>query len=382
MHCNFVRRRPCSRPLTALVISVLFGVVCSVSAVPLERIKLPAGFSISHFANVPNARQLARGGPGIVYVGTRSVGAVYAVVDEDGDMHADRVHTIAIGLYMPSGVAYRDGTLYVAEVNRILAFDEIDQNLSTPPKPRIVFDQLPRDSHHGWKFIEFGPDGGLYIPVGAPCNVCNVDDPYGTILRVNVDDGGMEIVARGIRNSVGFAWHPRTRELWFTDNGRDMMGDDIPPGELNRVTEFGQHFGFPYVHGGEVLDPIYGKDVALDDYVKPALKLGAHVAPLGPLFYTGNQFPHEYQGDLLVAEHGSWNRSRKSGYRIMRTRFDPSGKILRYEPFATGWLVGEANWGRPVDLEQMSDGSIIVSDDHAGVLYRIAYDNRPRVLAK
>jgi glucose/arabinose dehydrogenase len=373
-HRRIAKVQRYSAALMAFVLFVLIRASAPVAALTLERIELPAGFSISLFATgVRNARQLTSGAEGIVYVGTRRAGVVYAVVDEDGDYRADHVYTIADGLYMPSGVAYRDGILYVAEVNRILAFDDVDKNLESPPKPRVVFEQLPRGSYHGWKFIEFGPDGKLYVPVGAPCNVCNVEDPYGTILRVDVDNGSMEIVARGVRNSVGFAWHPLTNELWFTDNGRDMMGDDIPPGELNRVTRSDQHFGFPYIHGGDISDPKFGVNVRLEDYTKPALKLGAHVAPLGPLFYTGKLFPQEYQFDLLIAEHGSWNRSRKSGYRIMRAHFDKHGDISSYEPFATGWLVGEENWGRPVDLEQLPDGSILVSDDDAGVLYRISY---------
>ena len=378
MNQKFGRSRLDSAVYFLCIMSFVIASIPIAVAVPLHRIKLPKGFSISHFANVPNARQLVRGSRGIVYVGTRSAGSVYAVVDENGDNHADKVHMIAKGLYMPSGVAYRNGTLYVAAVNQILAFDRIDERLESPPKPRIVYDQLPHDSHHGWKFIDFGPDGKLYIPVGAPCNVCIVDDPYGTILRIDVDDGSMEVVARGVRNSVGFTWHPKSQELWFTDNGRDWMGDDIPPGELNRVTRVGQHFGFPYIHGGDVMDPKYGTNARVDDYIEPNLKLGAHVAPLGPLFYTGKQFPPGYHLDLLIAEHGSWNRSRKSGYRIMRARFGPGEQIINYEPFATGWLVGEYSWGRPVDLEQMPDGSILVSDDHVGALYRIFYRQIPK----
>ena len=373
IHRRFFRRKNKSAALFAFVLCVAVGTVPVVAALSLERIRVPAGFSISVFATgVPNARQVTRSSKGIVYVGTRSAGAVYAVVDEDADYRADRVHKIADGLYMPSGVAYRNGTLYVAEVNRVLAFDEIDQRLDSPPEPRVVFDRLPQDSHHGWKFIAFGPDGKLYVPVGSPCNVCIVADPYGTILRLNLPDNNAEVVARGIRNSVGFAWHPFTGELWFTDNGRDNMGDDTPPGELNRITKSGLHFGFPYIHGDDIVDVEYDKDAEIE-FVKPALKLDAHVAPLGPLFYTGTQFPEAYRHDLFIAEHGSWNRSRKSGYRIMRVRFDSGGNITHYEPFATGWLVGQSHWGRPVDLEQMPDGSILVSDDYAGVLYRISY---------
>ncbi len=375
VHREFLRRKIHMAILCTLVLCTTLGKVPLAAALSLERIKLPDGFSISVFATgVPNARQLTRGAEGILYVGSRRAGAIYAVVDEDEDHRADRVHKIADGLYMPSGVAYRKGTLYVAEVNRILAFDGIDERLDSPPEPRVVFDRLPQESHHGWKFIEFGADGKLYIPVGAPCNVCIVADPYGTILRLNIADSSTEVVARGIRNSVGFAWHPLTDDLWFTDNGRDNMGDDTPPGELNQITGSGLHFGFPYRHGDNIFDPEYGKAAEIDEFIKPALKLDAHVAPLGLLFYTGTQFPEEYRHDLLIAEHGSWNRSRKSGYRIIRVRFDRDGKVEHFEPFATGWLLGQAHWGRPVDIEQMADGSIVVSDDYAGVLYRISYE--------
>jgi glucose/arabinose dehydrogenase len=360
--------------LFSLAICALLSAPSGASELMLEHLKLPTGFSVAIFASgVPNARQMANGERGTLFVGSRSAGNVYAVLDSDEDHHADRVVVIARNLYMPSGVAYRLGTLYVAEVNRIIAFDDIERNLEAPHEPRIVYERLPNDSHHGWKFIDFGSDGKLYFAVGAPCNVCSVDDPYGTIQRLDISDGTTEVVARGIRNTVGFAWHPNTEELWFTDNGRDMMGDDMPAGEINRITETGQYFGFPFVHGGTVRDPKFGQDASLSDFIKPAFALGAHVAPLGPLFYVGRQFPKQYQGNLFIAEHGSWNRSQKSGYRIMRAQFDHEGNIARYEPFMTGWLLGEAHWGRPVAMVESSDGSILVSDDYAGVIYRISY---------
>lgn len=358
----------------AILIGISASSVTSAAALMLDRLKVPDGFSVAVFSDgVADARQMARGTSGVIYVGSRRAGSVYAVVDGDGDKRADHVHTIATGLYMPSGVAYHDGTLYVAEVNRVIAFDAIDSNFRSEPKPRIVFDRLPADGHHGWKFIAFGPDNALYIPVGAPCNVCEVEDPYGTILRLDVATGKLDVVARGIRNSVGFDWHPRTQELWFSDNGRDMMGDEVPPEEINRISQSGQHFGFPYVHGGDIPDPEFGTDAKPASYEQPAWQLGAHVAPLGVMFYTGREFPEEYRGSLLVAEHGSWNRSRKAGYRVMRAIFDADGAIQSYVPFITGWLQGEANWGRPVDIEQLADGSVLVSDDQAGVIYRISY---------
>ncbi|MDA0823572.1 MAG: PQQ-dependent sugar dehydrogenase [Proteobacteria bacterium] len=360
--------------LFSFVICALLEAPSAAPALMLEHLKLPTGFSASVFASdIPNARQMAKGDRGVLFVGSRSAGNVYAVLDADEDHHADRVVVIARNLYMPSGVAYRNGTLYVAEVNRIVAFDDIERNLEAPPEPRVVYDRLPDDSHHGWKFIDFGSDDKLYFAVGAPCNVCSVDDPYGTIQRLDISDGTTEVVARGVRNTVGFAWHPVTDELWFTDNGRDMMGDDMPPGEINRISEIGQHFGFPFVHGGTLRDPEFGQGASLDNFIKPAYALAAHVAPLGPLFYVGHQFPKEYQGNLFIAEHGSWNRSRKSGYRVMRAQLDPEGNIARYEPFITGWLLGEAHWGRPVAMVEWWDGSILVSDDYAGVIYRISY---------
>ena len=362
---------------------ILFIASCfsdSAIAINIDRIELPEGFSIAIYAdNVANARQLARSENGTIFVGTRRAGKVYAVVDADKDNRAEKIHLIANDLFMPSGVAYLDGTLYVAEVDRILAFDNIDQQLNSSPNPRVVFEELPKDSHHGWKYIRFGPDDHLYFAIGAPCNVCQIDDPYGAISRLNILTGTSSVVARGIRNTVGFAWHPRSHELWFTDNGRDMLGDDSPPGELNRITSRGQHFGFPFIHGRKTIDPDFGDGVKVDEFVQPELELGAHVAPLGPLFITAKQFPSEYEGNLLVAEHGSWNRSKKSGYRIMRASFDDDGRVASYEPFARGWLVGQAHWGRPVAMLELPDGSILVSDDYAGAIYRITYQSQNRL---
>jgi glucose/arabinose dehydrogenase len=237
----------------------------------------------------------------------------------------------------------------------------------------VVVDGLPEETHHGWKYIAFGPDGKLYVPVGAPCNICNPDPPFATILRMNPDGTEREVVARGVRNSVGFDWHPETEALWFTDNGRDWMGDDRPPCELNRVSEPGQHFGYPFVHGADLLDPEFGSGKDPADYTAPVQELGPHVAPLGMEFYTGAMFPEAYRGQVLIAEHGSWNRSDKIGYRVTLVRLDETREAAAYEPFARGWLQGESNWGRPVDLEQLPDGSLLVSDDQTGAIYRISY---------
>ena len=343
----------------------------------LTAVQLPPGFKISVYAdNVPGARSLALGSSGVLFVGTRQLGRVYAVVDRNHDMRADEVIVVADGLDMPNGVALKDGDLYVAEVHRILRYPQIEARLKAPPGPEIVFDGFPRDRHHGWKFIRFGPDGNLYVPVGAPCNVCRKEAPvYATITRLDPFSGGFEIFAHGVRNSVGFDWHPVTGELWFTDNGRDWLGDDQPPDELNRAPAKGLHFGFPFCHGGVLPDPKYGSDQACRQFTPPVVRLEAHVAPLGMRFYTGRMFPGSYLNQIFIAEHGSWNRSRKSGYRISLVRFR-GGRGLNYEPFAQGWRMGETAWGRPVDLAIMADGSMLVSDDQNGVIYRITYEIR------
>jgi glucose/arabinose dehydrogenase len=356
--------------------SIFLPIFCAsaFAALPLEQLKLPPGFEIKLFAeNVPNARSLALGKNGTVFVGTRAGSEVYAVTTKNGGQDAAEVTVIARGLFMPNGVAFRDGALYVAEVNRVLRFDNIEENLKNPPKPAIVNDSFPRDTHHGWKFIAFGPDGWLYVPVGAPCNVCEPDtNRYANIMRMKPDGSNLEVFASGVRNSVGFDWDPQTKELWFTDNGRDMLGDDVPPCELNHAPKPGMHFGFPYCHGGEVKDPEFGDKHPCSDFTPPAQKLGAHVAPLGARFYTGAMFPPEYKNRLFVAEHGSWNRSQKSGYRVMTATLKDN-KVDKYEPFIEGWLQGQNNWGRPVDFLVMPDGALLLSDDQAGVIYRVTY---------
>jgi glucose/arabinose dehydrogenase len=344
----------------------------------LSAMELPDGFSISIFAeNVPGARQMAVSPSGVVYLGTRTQGKVFAIIDEDGDFQADRIVTIAQGLDMPNGVALWDGDLYVAEVHRILRFSQIDRQLESttdsPGKPEVIYDQLPRERHHGWKYIRFGPDGRLYVPVGAPCNVCRKDEPvFASLLRMNRDGSGVEIFAHGVRNTVGFDWHPRSGELWFTDNGRDWMGDDQPADELNRAPMMGLHFGFPHCHGKVLADPELGSEQSCAQYTAPAIELGAHVAPLGMRFYSGRMFPDTYRDQIFIAEHGSWNRSTKVGYRITMVRLKDD-QAVAYTPFITGWLVGETAWGRPVDLEVLVDGSMLVSDDTNGAIYRITY---------
>ncbi|GAB4327038.1 MAG: sorbosone dehydrogenase family protein [Candidatus Zixiibacteriota bacterium] len=341
----------------------------------LGYIKLPPGFHIDYYApDVPNARSLARAGGGTIFVGTRSGGRVYALRDVDGDQQADSVYTIADGFRMPNGVAVHDGALFVAEVSRVWRFDSIEAHLANPPEPVLVTDDFPDDASHGWKFIAFGPDGKLYVPVGAPCNICDPDDSiYASITRMNPDGSDHEVFASGIRNTVGFDWHPETGDLWFTDNGRDWLGDDAPPDELNRASESGLHFGYPYCHGGTIPDPEYGHLRECAEFVPPVQRLGPHVAALGMRFYTGSMFPTEYRGQVFIAEHGSWNRSTKIGYRVRLVRLN-GNEATSYEDFATGWLTDDGGVrGRPVDVLVMPDGALLVSDDHAGAVYRISY---------
>ncbi|MBI5789924.1 MAG: sorbosone dehydrogenase family protein [Rhodocyclales bacterium] len=363
------------RPLIILTLLICPALA---AAQTLDNIKLPPGFSIEPWAKVDNARQMALGGNdakgGVLYVGSRGAGKVHAV-RFDAAYRAGAVTRIADGLDMPSGLAWKNGSLYVGAVNRILRYDDIDRRLDKPPAPVVVTQSLPRETHHGWKFIAFGPDGKLYVPVGAPCNICEPGEPYAAMLRMNADGSGREVFARGIRNSVGFDWSPVDGALWFTDNGRDLLGDDVPPDELNRAPRAGMHFGYPYCHAGEIADPEYGARRKCADFEPPAQKLGPHVAGLGMRFYTGTMFPAEYRNQIFIAEHGSWNRSKKIGYRISLVRVK-DGRAVSYETFASGWLQGESAWGRPADVLVLPDGSLLVADDQAGAIYRIRYGAR------
>jgi len=339
----------------------------------LAQIELPPGFRIHVYAEgVANARQLALGDHGTVFAGSRKAGKVHAVVDRDADHVADRVYLIDEDLNMPSGVEFRFGSLYVGAVDRILRYDDIENWLDQPLEPELVTDAFPDKTHHGWKYLRFGPDGLLYVPVGAPCNICD-EAGFAQIRRILADGSGMETFAEGVRNSVGLVFHPGTEELWFTDNGRDMLGDDLPQDELNHAPKAGLHFGYPYCHHVDTPDPEFGAGKSCTDFAPPVLGLGAHVAALGLAFYTGNMFPPEYLNQLFIARHGSWNRSEKSGYDILLARFDDDGNITGSEVFASGWLQGQENWGRPNDVLQLPDGSLLVSDDQQGVIYRIVY---------
>lgn len=344
----------------------------------ISQIKLPPGFEISVYAQgVENARQLALGDLGTVFAGSRKAGKVHAIVDANGDHVADQVYLLAEDLEMPSGLEFKFGSLYVGAVDRILRYDDIESWLDQPPEPVVITDGFPDKTHHGWKYLRFGPDGLLYVPVGAPCNICDEAD-FAQILRLYPDGSGMEVFAEGVRNSVGLAFHPESGDLWFTDNGRDLLGDDLPGDELNHAARAGMHFGYPYCHQGDSPDPEYGKGHSCENYTAPSLTLEAHVAALGLKFYSGSMFPAEYVNQLFIAQHGSWNRTEKSGYNIILVRFDDDGNVIGSEVFASGWLQGQENWGRPNDVLQMPDGSLLISDDQQGAIYRIVYTGEGR----
>ena len=378
------RRRAASRLLrwriVAAILALLALPVLAVasglpgrSELPLSKIELPDGFVIEVFAeDVTNARSMALG-ERTLFVGTRTAGVVHAIALGEGPngLTAGERIEIASDLYLPNGVALRDGDLYVAEVNRILRFPDIESNLDEPYY-EVLYDGYPSVRAHGWKYIAFGPDGKLYVPIGAPCNVCE-DEGYAVITRMNPDGTGREDFAYGVRNTVGFTWAPETGEMWFTDNGRDWMGNEIPPCEINRAPEPGLHFGFPYCHGGEIPDPDFADGRTCDEFVPPVQKTDAHAAPLGIKFYTGTMFPEKYRGRIFVAEHGSWNRDDPIGYRVMMARRD-GDRIIDYRPFAEGWLQNGESWGRPVDLLVLPSGAMLVSDDKGGRIFRIRYE--------
>jgi glucose/arabinose dehydrogenase len=374
-HGVYSRRSWPVRVMAYACMAMVLALMNACSLMPgakLDRIALPAGFSITLYEDdVPGARTLAFGDNGTLFIGTYKQGKVYAIPVRSGGKGEVRV--IARDLQDPHGVAFRDGSLYVAERSRILRFDDIEKHLDQPGPPVVIYDLGLKYAHHGLRVMHFGPDGKLYVSIGVPCNICMPEaDRYGVIIRMDRNGGGAEVFARGIRNSVGYDWHPETHELWFTDNGRDLLGNDTPPDELNHAPVMGLHFGYPHCHAGELPDPVFGLRNPCSDFTAPAQKLGPHVAALGMRFYTGRQFPSPYRNRIFIAEHGSWNRSPKLGYRVSMVTLGDNDAVT-YEPFAEGWLQGNSAWGRPVDVIVAPDGALLVSDDKRGAIYRISY---------
>ncbi len=340
---------------------------------PVNALRLPRGFKIEVYASgVANARSLRVGDKGTVFAGTSLLDKVYAIVSRDG---RPLVKVIASGLYRPNGLAYKDGTLYIAELSQISKIERIEDNLDDPAAPIVIYDDLPKEEANGWKFISIGPDNRLYVPVGLPCNNCIAPDAYGQIRRINLDGSGAEVVAQGVRNTLGFDWHPVTRDLYFTDNGRDWLSEELPNDELNRVTTLGQHFGAPYCYEGDVPDQEFGWGRSCTDFVPPVAKMGPHAAVLGLRFYTGTMFPPDYRNAIFVARHGSWNKTVKTGGDVVVVRLNPNGSVRSVEPFLTGFIAGNNYLGRPVDVQMMRDGSLLVSDDWNGAIYRVSYGN-------
>jgi glucose/arabinose dehydrogenase len=346
-------------------------IAAAADKLPIAKLKLPPGFNIEVYAaGMANARSLAEGDKGTVFVGSRLVGNVYAIANKDGQRS---VKVLQSGLYRPNGVAFKNGTLYIAELSKVSKIDKVEDNLDSPPKPTMIYDNLPKDEAHGWKFIAIGPDNKLYVPVGQPGNNVLHDDAHGQIRRMNLDGSGAEVIARGVRMTVGFDWNPENRQLYFTDNGRDWMSEDVPQDELNRITKVGEHFGAPYCLQGNIVDPEFGWGKSCSDYTAPVGLLGPHAAALGMRFYTGNMFPKAYKNAIIVARHGSWNRSKKVGGDVVVVKLNKDGTMKSMEPFITGFLEDNKYIGRPVDVMQMKDGSLLVSDDWNGAVYRITY---------
>jgi glucose/arabinose dehydrogenase len=371
-----IAQQPQGGPPPADVTSRLRGVAQPPAAttedkLPTSALKLPQGFKVETYIHgVMDARSLRLGDKGTVFVGNRALDKVYAVVSQGAKREAK---VIASGLDRPNGLAFKDGTLYIAEGTKISKLEKIEDNLDQPPKPVVIYSDFPDHRSHGWKFLAIGPDNKLYVSVGAPCNICEPPAGNAQIRRLNTDGSGAEPYALGVRNSVGFDFHPINKELYFTDNGRDLISDDLPNDELNRVTKTGQHFGFPYCHQGDLPDNELGAGHACSEFVPPIAKLGPHSASLGMRFYLGTMFPQKYRGGIFVARHGSWNKSEKIGADVVFVTLNRDGSVKSVEPFLTGFLKDNNFIGRPVDVQVMRDGSLLVSDDYAGAIYRISY---------
>jgi len=354
-------------------------IAAAMDKLPLAKLKVPAGFNIEVYAaGVANARSMALGDKGTVFVGSRLQDKVTAIVDKDGKR---TVKVLASGLYRPNGVAFKNGTLYIAELSKVSKIEKVEDNLDNPPKPIVIYDNLPKDEAHGWKFIAIGPDNKLYVEVGQPGNNVLHDDAHGQIRRMNLDGSGAEVYALGVRHSVGFDWHPETKQFYFTDNGRDWMSEDVPEDELNRATKVGEHFGAPYCLQGNIVDPEFGWGKSCSDYTAPVGLLGPHAAALGMRFYTGSMFPKSYKNAIIVARHGSWNRSKKFGGDVVVVKLNKDGTVKSIEPLITGFLENNNYVGRPVDVLQLKDGSLLVSDDWNGAIYRVSY-GKPKVASQ
>jgi glucose/arabinose dehydrogenase len=338
---------------------------------PTAKLKVPAGFNIEVYAaGMANARSLAVGDKGTVFVGSRLIDKVYAIVNKDGKRE---VKVLASGLYRPNGLAFKDGTLYIAELSKISKIEKVEDVLDNPPKPTVIYDNLPKDEAHGWKFIAIGPDNKLYVPVGQPGNVVLHDDAHGQIRLMNLDGSGAEVYVRGVRNTVGFDWNPESKQMYFTDNGRDWLSETVPEDELNRITKAGEHFGAPYCLQGNIIDQELGWGKDCKDYTAPVGLLGPHTAALGMRFYTGNMFPKSYKNAIFIARHGSWNKSQKQGGDVVVVKLNKDGSMKSMEPLITGFLEDNKYIGRPVDVLPMKDGSLLVSDDWNGAVYRVTY---------
>jgi glucose/arabinose dehydrogenase len=343
-------------------------------------LKTAKGFNIEVYASgVPNARSMRQGDKGTVFVGSRLIDKVHAVVDKNGKRE---VKVLVSGLYRPNGLAIHDGTLYIAELSKVSKIENVEDHLDDA-KPTVIYDNLPKDEAHGWKFIGIGPDNKLYVPVGQPCNNCMPSDAHGQIRRINLDGSGAEVVARGVRNTVGFDWHPVSKQLYFTDNGRDWASEDVPEDELNRVTKVGEHFGSPYCYQGDFPDPEFGWGHSCSEFTPPVAKMGPHSASLGMRFYTGSMFPAKYKNAIFVARHGSWNRTKKFGGDIVAVFLNKDGTVNHMETIVTGFIGADNNYiGRPVDVLMLKDGSMLISDDFNGAVYRLTYGNQKNASAK
>lgn len=339
---------------------------------PLDKLKLSKGFRIEVYASgAANARMLRQGDKGTVFVSTRLLDKVYAIVDKGGKR---QVQIVAQGLHRPNGLAFHNGTLYIAELSQISKIEKIEDNLDNPPKPTVIYNDLPKDEPHGWKFLTLGPDNKLYFQIGAPCNICMPSDAHAQIRRMNLDGSGAEVIARGIRQIVGMDFRPGTNELYFTENARDWLSEDVPEDKLNRWSEVGQHFGYPFCHQGNIADNEFGWGRSCDEFTKPVTLLGPHSAALGMRFYTGTMFPAEYKNAIFIARHGSWNRTKKIGGDIVVVKLKEDGSFKSMEPFLTGFIQDNNYVGRPADVLVIKDGSLLVSDDYNGAVYRISYD--------